>query len=72
MKKKKLSFQEISGALSRNEMKEIMGGVRECTYECTCNNGETSGCHGTSSHCRDFTIGACQGGGGTCTISYCE
>ncbi len=57
--------------LSRGEMKNVMGGVMQCTYTCTCNNGQNSGCHGTSSECRDWTIGACGSSGGSCTVSNC-
>ena len=71
MKTKKLSFKEISGALSRDEMKQIMAGSGGSnTYCCVCNvdGGNVTCCTGTSEHCRDYFIWLCGAGGATCSI----
>ena len=69
MKTKKLSFKEVSGALSRDEMKNIMAGSGSC-YICTCNQtGGCASCCGSSSQCFQVMYNFCGSEGGTCYIS---
>jgi len=60
--------EKFGTPLSRSEMKEVLGG-KYATYNCTCGNGTTVKCTGTSDGCFDIMYTACGGGGGTCTIS---
>ena len=51
MKTKKLSFKEIKGVLSRDEMKKIMAGSAPCTMTPCKSDSDCANCEGNT-HCK--------------------